>query len=1065
MKAPSGNSNAAATPPDMLLLDGERLHMLVDVICIDYLTASYASRENAKKVVAKALHKLTLSVLPPGAALPPSLNVRDAAFADRVKSFDDELQLDMERRREQLRAEYAAAASTVAANATRSHALSPSLPVADDTVVRDSLKPKLLVFVDELYRERERQLRATATAGANGSSNSSSSSSVSSSNGNPPRTPSHSTSNLFSTHGAQPPPPPLPPLSSAGTPLWQAGEIRMEGWLRKKGQHVNLWRDRYFMIRSMPNGSHFLCYFRRKGDKEPRGWFMLGPGTTVDEVRESPSKIETKPLFTFRLRHVTHAVGDDEGADVEGSAVHTPSRSATAGDVPMSPDPSASWHEPPDDPRSSGVKKSSSRKFRTRAAAAAAAATAATAVVLTGGLAGVGMIGMGVGMSAAAAASAGAAGALMVQSRNRGPIALAAESLETATWWRNSIAECIAQSEEQWRRYLNWYMDKDQELPEDGASSTSTDGAATTASASNNGSASGVGSPSLLSTTTAAAATRVGPRVRLSSTSSVTPKPALQSVGSGRARSGSFGTVPRSIAKTFRTSATFSQETSWRLYEYSSKLRVDVERSQLQSSWGHKGSAPPALRTSVKVFASPKQVFELLMRPESSFYRLNHVIESARVLETNTQDHSDVVHWRLKRTALWPVTVEARDLCLLRYWRKEHDESYFICFQSTSHSECPVTGDAVRANVLGGGFIISPRVHADENFEECWVTLTIQMHPHGWLDSSWARSWYYVHAYGVYFLEMVTALTVAASDVDTTPRPFLAAMDPAAAALSNAAPNAAGPPASQLIVSEQQFPMLEPFRSDLSLRHVLPPKHWSEPDARSFLVRGPHYLSTQTKVRSPRQAFRLLGVELLRSTQERIRHVGLSSIEAPSYAELPATVLVINFMLPGPPHQSVVLYFTPEDPQELKKNTVFADLCQELLRGSSDDFRTSRIKLLPRVVQGTWSIREGIGSTPAILGTKVHHQYYQGKQYLEVDYDIGSSPVASGIVKMLLGLVRDLVIDLAFVIEAQSSLELPERVLGCVRLDSIDLRHAVAFTPAKKVATAVAAHKHRALGD
>ncbi|GLE02668.1 hypothetical protein PINS_up011509 [Pythium insidiosum] len=565
-------------------------------------------------------------------------------------------------------------------------------------------------------------------------------------------------------------------------------------------------------------------------------------------------------------------------------------------------------------------------------------------------------------------------------------------------------------------------------------------------------------------------ATKGGARSRLSSTSLASSKPPLPSSGSARGRSGSFGSVPRSIAKTFRTSATFSQETSWRLYEFSSKLRVDVERSQLQSSWGAKGSAPPALRTSVKVLASPKQVFELLMRADSSFYRLNHVIEAARVLETNAQDHSDVVHWRLRRTTLWPVTVEARDLCLLRYWRKEHDESYFICFQSTSHRECPVTRDAVRANVLGGGFIISPRVHADDNFEECWVTLTIQMHPHGWLDTSLARSWYYVHAYGVFFLEMVTALNAAAEpDVDTTPRPFLPSLDPAAAALSSASTAASSSSASsssstssltsasQLIVSETQFPMLEPFRSELSLRHALPPKYWSEPDARSFLVRGPHYLSTQTKVRSQRQAFRLLGVELLRSTHERIRHVALSSIEAPSYAELPSTVLVINFMLPGPPHQSLVLYFTPDDPQELTRNTVFADLCHELLRGGSDDFRTSRIKLLPRVVQGTWSIREGIGATPAILGTKVHHQYFQGKQYLEVDYDIGSSPVASGIVKMLLGLVRDLVIDLAFVIEAQSSLELPERVLGCVRLDSIDLRHAVAFTPAKKAAATTTA--------
>lgn len=83
------------------------------------------------------------------------------------------------------------------------------------------------------------------------------------------------------------------------------------------------------MIRSTPNGTHFLCYFRKKGDKEPRGWYVLGPGTTVDEVRESPSKIETKKLFTFRIRHLNHATNDDveeSGAGVEMTPGTTPSR-------------------------------------------------------------------------------------------------------------------------------------------------------------------------------------------------------------------------------------------------------------------------------------------------------------------------------------------------------------------------------------------------------------------------------------------------------------------------------------------------------------------------------------------------------------------------------------------------------------------------------------------------------------------------------------------------------------------------------------------------------------------
>ncbi|KAG2524172.1 hypothetical protein JM18_005134 [Phytophthora kernoviae] len=528
-------------------------------------------------------------------------------------------------------------------------------------------------------------------------------------------------------------------------------------------------------------------------------------------------------------------------------------------------------------------------RFRNRAAAAAAAATAATAVVLTGGLAGVGMGVMGMSMSAAAAASAGAAGAMIAQSRSKGPIALAAESLETAVWWRNSILECIAQAEEQWKRYLN-----------------------------------------------------------------------------------------------------------------------------------------------------------------CPFYGNNHVIEKARVLEEHIEDHSDVVYWQLFPTYIWPVYVGARDLCLLRYWRMEPDGSYFICFQSTTHAECPPNSGSVRANIMGGGFIISPRVQedSDNHFEECWVTLTIQMNPNGWVNSKLARSWYYVHSYGMYFLEMITAIT--ASEGRQIQRPVTAP-------LSRRASIGGAPFPSQQIVSEKPFPMLERYLTDLTVLHGLPTKFWSEPNGSGFLVRGPQYLSSKMKVPSARQALRLVNVELYKSN-EAVEHIGLSSFVGegfdqkltPGTPEDPPFIFIINFMLPGPPHHSLVLYFTPEDPDELKKNSVFADLCHELLRGPSDEFRTQRLKLIPRVVQGTWPIREGVGTTPAILGTKIYQNYYQGKSYLEADYDIGSSTVATGILNLLLGFSRDLIIDLAFVIEAQSAMELPERILGTVRLDCIDLRHAVQYTKKKK---------------
>ena len=40
----------------------------------------------------------------------------------------------------------------------------------------------------------------------------------------------------------------------------------MEGWLRKKGQHINIWRERYFVLREEA-GEAKLLYFRKDGDQ------------------------------------------------------------------------------------------------------------------------------------------------------------------------------------------------------------------------------------------------------------------------------------------------------------------------------------------------------------------------------------------------------------------------------------------------------------------------------------------------------------------------------------------------------------------------------------------------------------------------------------------------------------------------------------------------------------------------------------------------------------------------------------------------------------------------------
>ncbi|KAF7152134.1 hypothetical protein RHSIM_Rhsim01G0049300 [Rhododendron simsii] len=67
------------------------------------------------------------------------------------------------------------------------------------------------------------------------------------------------------------------------------------------------------------------------------------------------------------------------------------------------------------------------------------------------------------------------------------------------------------------------------------------------------------------------------------------------------------------------------------------------------------------------------------------------------------------------------------------------------------------------------------------------------------------------------------------------------------------------------------------------------------------------------------------------------------------------------------------------------------------------------------------------------------------KNFRKCNYymDIGSSSVPRGVISLVLGYVTSLVVDLAILIEAKEEAELPEYILGTVRLNRVKLDSAV----------------------
>ncbi|KAH9753049.1 hypothetical protein KPL71_014945 [Citrus sinensis] len=102
-------------------------------------------------------------------------------------------------------------------------------------------------------------------------------------------------------------------------------------------------------------------------------------------------------------------------------------------------------------------------------------------------------------------------------------------------------------------------------------------------------------------------------------------------------------------------------------------------------------------------------------------------------------------------------------------------------------------------------------------------------------------------------------------------------------------------------------------------------------------------------------------------------------------------------------------------------------------------------------MQGSWIVRQSVGSTPCLLGKAVDCNYIRGPKYLEVnalgisiiDVDIDSSTVANGVLGLVIGVITTLVVEMAFLVQANTTDELPERLIGAVRVSHRELKSAV----------------------
>ncbi|KAL9447944.1 hypothetical protein AB3S75_015428 [Citrus x aurantiifolia] len=492
----------------------------------------------------------------------------------------------------------------------------------------------------------------------------------------------------------------------------------------------------------------------------------------------------------------------------------------------------------------------------------------------------------------------------------------------------------------------------------------------------------------------------------------------------------------------------------WRLLQCQNGLRIFEELLEVDYL---PRSCSRAMKAVGVVEASCEEIFELVMSMDGTRYEWDCSFQYGSLVE-EVDGHTAILYHRLQLD-WFPMFVWPRDLCYVRYWRRNDDGSYVVLFRSREHENCGPQPGYVRAHVESGGFNISPLkprngrprtqmlnsvaglrewfAQTDERSAHPRIPVMVNMasasvsskknqnlqdsliHPSSSLDQLNAGSRHSVMMDE--YSDEDEEFQLAESEQEANEKKIENDLKRTVAALE-----------------EEQADQIDLSCFSGNLRHDDRDNArdcWKLSDGNNFRVRSKHFCYDKTKIPAGKHLMDLVAVDWFKDTK-RMDHVARrQGCAAQVASEKGLFSLIFNLQVPGSTHYSMVFYF-------VTRQLVMGSLLQRFVDGD-DEFRNSRLKLIPSVPKGSWIVRQSVGSTPCLLGKAVDCNYIRGPKYLEIDVDIGSSTVANGVLGLVIGVITTLVVDMAFLVQANTTDELPERLIGAVRVSHIELKSAV----------------------
>ncbi|KAG2245347.1 hypothetical protein Bca52824_092832, partial [Brassica carinata] len=141
----------------------------------------------------------------------------------------------------------------------------------------------------------------------------------------------------------------------------------------------------------------------------------------------------------------------------------------------------------------------------------------------------------------------------------------------------------------------------------------------------------------------------------------------------------------------------------WRLLQCQNGLRIFEELLEVDYL---PRSCSRAMKAVGVVEATCEEVFELVMSMDGTRYEWDCSFQYGSLVE-EVDGHTAVLYHRLLLD-WFPMVVWPRDLCYVRYWRRNDDGSYVVLFRSREHDNCGPQPGCVRAHLESGGYNIAP---------------------------------------------------------------------------------------------------------------------------------------------------------------------------------------------------------------------------------------------------------------------------------------------------------------------------------------------------------------------